>query len=136
MQSLLIVAIRPRGEQMFLLNMLMYKLIYLMDMTWISVWWWWLRSIIGTYGRHMIEVAYREMIFSLHRGCMGDDSLGRVVGCPHDASPMFDIPGLTPVWAPCISFFDFQDIKTYTYVYIVFKPIWNIKEHWWSLTLS
>ena len=39
-----------------------------------------LRNTTGPYGRLVIEVAYREMILSLHRGCMGDDSLGRVVG--------------------------------------------------------
>ena len=39
-----------------------------------------LRSITGLYGRPVIEVAYGEMIFSLHRGCVGDDSSGRVVG--------------------------------------------------------
>ena len=39
-----------------------------------------LRSTTGPYGRSVIEVAYGEMIFSLHRGCMGDDSSGRVVG--------------------------------------------------------
>ena len=39
-----------------------------------------LRSTTGPYGRPVIEVAYGEMIFSLHRGCMRDDNLGRVVG--------------------------------------------------------
>ena len=39
-----------------------------------------LRSTTGPYGRLVIEVAYGEMILSLHRGCMGDDSSGRVVG--------------------------------------------------------
>ena len=39
-----------------------------------------LRSTTGPNRRLVIEVAYREMIFSLHRGCMGDDSSGRVVG--------------------------------------------------------
>ena len=38
-----------------------------------------LRSTTGPYGRSVMEVAYEEMIFSLHRGCMGDDSWGRVV---------------------------------------------------------
>ena len=38
-----------------------------------------LRSTTDPYGRPVIEVAYGEMIFSLYRGCMGDDSLGRVV---------------------------------------------------------
>ena len=39
--------------------------------------------------------------------------------CRHDASAMFDIIGLTPVWALCILFSDFQYVKTY--IYIVFK---------------
>ena len=39
-----------------------------------------LHSTTGPYGRPMIEVAYGEMLLSLHRGCMGVDSLGRVVG--------------------------------------------------------
>ena len=39
-----------------------------------------LRSITGPYGRPVIEVAYGEMILSFHRGYMGDDSSGRVVG--------------------------------------------------------
>ena len=39
-----------------------------------------LYSTTCPYGRYVIEVAYGEMIYSLHQGCMGDDSLGRVVG--------------------------------------------------------
>ena len=39
-----------------------------------------LRSTMGPYERPMLEVAYGEMLFSLHRGCMGDDSSRRVVG--------------------------------------------------------
>ena len=39
-----------------------------------------LRSTTGPYGQPVIEVAYGEMIFLLHQGCMGDDSSGRVVG--------------------------------------------------------
>ena len=39
-----------------------------------------LRSTTGPYGRPVIEVAYGEMIFSLHRDYMGDDSSRRVVG--------------------------------------------------------
>ena len=38
-----------------------------------------LRCTTSPYGRPMIEVAYGEMILLLHRGCMGDDSSGRVV---------------------------------------------------------
>ena len=39
-----------------------------------------LRSTTGPYGQPVIEVAYGEMLLSLHRGCVGDDSSGRVVG--------------------------------------------------------
>ena len=39
-----------------------------------------LRSTTRPYGRPVIEVTYGEMILSLHRDCMGDDSSGRVVG--------------------------------------------------------
>ena len=39
-----------------------------------------LRSTMCPCGRPEIEVAYGEMILSLHRGCMGDDSSERVVG--------------------------------------------------------
>ena len=39
-----------------------------------------LRSTTGPYGRPMTEVAYGEMLLSLHQGCMGGDSSGRVVG--------------------------------------------------------
>ena len=39
-----------------------------------------LRSTTGSYGQPVIEVTYGEMILSLHPGCMGDDSSGRVVG--------------------------------------------------------
>ena len=39
-----------------------------------------LRSTMGPYGRPIVEVAYGEMLRSLHRGCMGVDSSGRVVG--------------------------------------------------------
>ena len=35
-----------------------------------------LHNTTGSYGRPMIEVAYGETLYSLHRDCMGDDSLG------------------------------------------------------------
>ena len=38
------------------------------------------------------------------------------LGYRHDASPMFNIPGSTPVWAQCI-IFRFSIYKTYVYVY-------------------
>ena len=39
-----------------------------------------LPSTTGPNGRRIVEVAYGEMLCSLHRGCMGVDSSGRVVG--------------------------------------------------------
>ena len=39
-----------------------------------------LRSTTGSYGRPVLEVAYGEILFSLHKGCIGVDSSGRVVG--------------------------------------------------------
>ena len=49
---------------------------YVMDFYFMMI----LRSTTGSYGRPMIDVAYEEILFSLHRGCKGDDSSGRVVG--------------------------------------------------------
>ena len=39
-----------------------------------------LRSTTISYGRFVIEVAYGEMILSLHWDCMRDDSSEKVVG--------------------------------------------------------
>ena len=78
-----------------------------------------LRSTTGPYGRPVIEVAYREMILSLHWGCMEDDSLGRVVEvlawCI--AHTWHTRRVNTNVGSVYIIFFGFQDITTYVYVY-------------------
>ena len=39
-----------------------------------------LRSTTGPYGRPVLKVVYGEMILSLHRDCMRDDSSRRLVG--------------------------------------------------------
>ena len=58
-----------------------------------------LRSTTGLYGRiwgdvfHSTEAVW-EMI-----------TREEWLECRHDASPMFDIPGLTLVWAQCMVFF-------------------------------
>ena len=39
-----------------------------------------LHSTIGPYGRPITEVAYGEILFSLYRGYMGDESSERVIG--------------------------------------------------------
>ena len=41
--------------------------------------WWWLRSTTSPYGRPELEAVYGELAISLHRGCLGDVSSGRVV---------------------------------------------------------
>ena len=98
--------------------------------------WWWLRSTTSPYGRPMIEVAYGEMIFSLHRGCMGMIAWEEWLGCRHDASPMSDILESTLVWAPCIHIFRFSKYKNLCLCILFSKSICSIKKHWWSLTLS
>ena len=39
-----------------------------------------LRSTTGSYEQPVLEVAYGETLFSLHRGCIGVDSSEKVVG--------------------------------------------------------
>ena len=50
------------------------------------------------------------------------------LGCRHDASSMFDIPGSTLVWAQCI-IFGFQYIKLMFMNIVLRKSICSIKEH-------
>ena len=97
-----------------------------------------LRSTTGLYGQPMIEVAYGEMIFSLHRGCMGDDSLGKVVEVS-----AWCIAHVWHTWVNTsvgpfiyIYIFYFQHIKNLCICIMFSKFICSIKEHWWSLTLS
>ena len=55
------------------------------------------------------------------------------LGCRHDASPMVDIPGSTPVWAQYMYFlFLIQNL----YVLCFQRSIYIMKGHWWFLTLS
>ena len=85
-------------------------------------------STTGSYGRSVIEVAYGKTMIHSTKAVWEILAREEWLGCRHDASPKFDIPGLTPVWAPYPLFSDFQDIKTY--MYYVFKSIHTIKEHW------
>ena len=59
-----------------------------------------LRSTTGSYGRLVIEVAYRETIFHFTEVVWEMVAREEWLGCRHDASLVFDIPGSTPVWAP------------------------------------
>ena len=71
--------ITPRGGNVFLYIYILYSYVdHDYDMNFIVAVM--LRSTMGPYGRPVIEVAHGKMILSLHRGCMGDDSSGRVVG--------------------------------------------------------
>ena len=76
-----------------------------------------LRSTMVSYGRPVTKVAYGEIIFHSTETVWEMVARKKWLGCRHDASPMFDIPRSTPVWAPYILFSDFQDIKIYVYVY-------------------
>ena len=77
-----------------------------------------LRSTTGPYGRPMIEVAYGEMLCTLHRGCMGVDSLGRVVGMSTWCRPCWTYPGQHQCGLTIYCFQDFHIIKTkYIYIY-------------------
>ena len=56
-----------------------------------------LRSTTGSYGRLVIEVAYEEMIFHSTKAVWEMVAREEWMGCRHDASSMFDIPGSTPM---------------------------------------
>ena len=76
-----------------------------------------LRSTTSPYGRPMLEVAYGEILLSLYRGCMEDDSSGRVVGVSAWC--------IAHVWHTRVNtsvgsmyiIFGFLNTKTYVYVY-------------------
>ena len=77
----MILMIKPRSDNIFR-YIYIYILIHMFDHDYdvdflLTMM---LRSTTGSYGQLVIEVAYGEMILSLHRGCMGDDSSGKVVG--------------------------------------------------------
>ena len=56
-----------------------------------------LRSTTGSYGRPVIEVAYEETIFHSAETIREMVAWEEWLGCQHNASPMFDIPGSTPM---------------------------------------
>ena len=95
-----------------------------------------LRSTTDPYGRPITEVAYGEILLSLHRGCTGVDSSGRVVGVSTWCRPCLTYPGQHQCGLN-VSFFDFLYIYINLCIGILFsKSIYIIKEHWWSLTSS
>ena len=71
-----------------------------------------LRSTTISYGRPVIEVAYGEILFHSTEVVWELVAREEWLGCRHDASPMFNIPGSTPVWAQYILFSGFQRYKS------------------------
>ena len=89
-----------------------------------------LRSTMSPYGRLVIEVAYGDMIFSLHRGCISGRVVGVLAWC---IAHVWHTRVNTSVGLVYIIFW----FSRYKNLYILFsKSICSIKEHWWSLTLS
>ena len=64
-----------------------------------------LHSTMDPYGRPVIEVAYGEILFHSTETVWEMVAREELLGCRHDASPMFNIPRSTPVWAQYILFF-------------------------------
>ena len=75
-----------------------------------------LRSTTGPYGRPMIEVAYGEMLFSLHRGCMGNDSSKKVIGVSTRCRPYWTYPSQHQCGLNVYCFLDFHTKNT-KYIY-------------------
>ena len=129
----MILMIKPRrGNVLWYIRVCMYDHefdtdFYLMVM---------LRSTTGLYGRLVIEVVYREMIFSLHRDCMADDSSERVVGVSTWCiAHVWHTRVNTSVGSVYIIFW-FSRYKNLCICISFSKSICSIKEHWWSLTSS
>ena len=71
----------------------------------------------------VIEIAYGETMIHFTKTIWEMLARKEWLGCRQDASPMFDIPRSTPVWAPYMIFSGFHDIKIYIYV-LCFKNLY------------
>ena len=90
------------------------------------IWWW---DVIKTQDGYvvlrvpmvglLIEAVYGETMIHSTEAVWEILTWEKWLGCYHDTSPMFDIPGSTPVWALYMIFSSFHDIKIY--MYYVFK---------------
>ena len=67
---------------------------------------------MGFYGRSVIEAAYREIMIHSTEAVWEMLAREEWLGCRHDTSPMVDISGSTPMWAPYMIYFGFHDIKS------------------------
>ena len=75
-----------------------------------------LRSTTGSYGLSVIDVTYRKILFHSTEAVWELVARKKWLGYRHDASPMFDIPRSTPVWAQCIIFWFFIYKPIYRYI--------------------
>ena len=95
--------------------------------------WWLLRSTTGSYGRPEIEITYGKTVISIHRGYLGDVSLGRVVR----VSTWCITHGRhTRVNTSVGTVYVFLTFNTNSIRIMFWKSICIMKRHWWSLTLS
>ena len=76
------------------------------------LWWWdvmrtrWLlRSTTGSYGLFVVETAYGEITSHSIEAIWEILAREKWLECRHDASPMFNIPESTPVWAQYMYFY-------------------------------
>ena len=83
------------------------------------IWWWdvmrtrwWLRSTTGSYGRFVVETAYGEAMIQFTEAVWEMLAWEEWLGCRHDASPMLNILGSTPMWVLYMIFSSFHDIKS------------------------
>ena len=88
-----------------------------------------LRNTTGSYERLVIEVVYGKTLFHSIETVWEMIAQEEWLGCRHDALPMFDILGSTPVWAQCILFFWFSKYKNLCICILISKSICSIKEH-------
>ena len=57
---------------------------------------------MGSYGQPVLEVAYGKMMIHSIEAVREILAQEEWLGCQHDASPMIDISGSTPMWAQYI----------------------------------
>ena len=87
--------------------------------------WWWLHSTRGSYGRSVLEVAYERQLFHSTETIWEMLAWEEWLVCRHDASPMVDTPGSTPIWAQYMYFWLFN-IKSICIMF--WKSICSIKD--------
>ena len=108
----------------FIIYICIYMNLYVYDYVMVSVLVI-LRSTTGPYGPPILEVAYGEMLCSLHRGCMGVDSSGRMVGVSTWCRPCWTYPGQHQcgLTVYCFGFSYYTSIK---YIYKWFSNLYAV----------